>query len=278
MIRIDTHHHLWQYKAADYGWINQQMGMLRRNFTTVDLKAEMVCGAVDFTVAVQASQTLNDTRFLLNAARDFPAIKGVVGWVPLVDQDVEMDLEHFAADPKLRGVRHVLHDEADDNYMLRADFNRGIRILAQFNLTYDILIFERHLPQTIEFVDKHPAQRFVVDHLAKPRVRDDVLSPWCERMFELAKRSNVYCKLSGLVTEADHASWTRAQVSKYMDVVLNAFGPQRVMFGSDWPVCLLAISYAEWAAVVSDEIAELSEDEQAQIWSGTAVEAYQLSL
>jgi L-fuconolactonase len=278
MLRIDTHHHLWQYSAADYSWISPEMGVLRRNFTPADLQPEMERAGIKYSVAVQASQTLDHTRFLLNAAKQYPFIKGVVGWVPLADADVEMDLEHFASDRTLCGIRHVLHDETDDYYMLRADFNRGIRTLERFDLAYDILIFEHHLLQTIHFVDKHPAQTFVVDHLAKPRVRDDSISPWCERMCELAKRPNVYCKLSGLATEGDHTRWTQAQLSRYIEVVLRAFEPRRVMFGSDWPVCLLAITYSQWATLVSEEIAKLSVTEQARIWFGTAAEAYRLSV
>lgn len=278
MFRVDAHHHLWDYKAEDYSWISEQMGLLRRNFTPEDAKAEMARGRFDYSVVVQASQTLNDTRFLLTAAKEHSFIRGVVGWVPLIDNEVEMDLEHFAANANLRGVRHVLHDESDDNYMLREDFNRGIRLLQNFDLAYDILIFERHLPQTIQFVDKHPEQRFVVDHLAKPRVRDGLLEPWRELMFQLAKRPNVYCKISGLATEGDHSAWTEAELHPYIDVVLNAFEPKRVMFGSDWPVCLLAISYKQWVAVVSGEISKLTVNEQSYIWGGTAQEAYKLSL
>jgi L-fuconolactonase len=276
MLRIDSHHHLWHYTPQDYGWISAQMGALRRNFTPDDLKAELDANQIDYCIAVQARQTLNETRFLLNAARDHAFIKGVVGWLPLTDEDLDLDLEHFSKDAKLRAVRHVLQDEADDNYVLRDDFNRGVRALRPYDLAYDILIFERHLPQTVEFVDKHPAQRFIVDHLAKPRIRDGEISAWREWIVELARRPNVYCKLSGLATEADPTAWTEPQLREYMDVVLNAFGPRRVMFGSDWPVCLLAISYQQWIALVTAAIAKLSAVEQARIWSGTAIEAYKL--
>jgi L-fuconolactonase len=238
----------------------------------------MEASGITGSVAVQASSSVHETRFLLAAAANHSFIKGVVGWVPLIGPAVEADLERFAADKKLRGIRHVLHDEADDYYMLRPDFNDGIRTLRKFGLAYDILIFERHLPQTIEFVDRHPGQRFVVDHLAKPRVRDNAVSPWREQMFELAKRPHVYCKISGLATEGNHTNWTQEQLRVYIDVVLQAFGPKRVMFGSDWPVCLLAISYGRWVSLVSEEIAGLSADEQSRIWSGTAAEAYQLSV
>jgi L-fuconolactonase len=197
--------------------------------------------------------------------------------VPLADPKVGAVIDEFAANPKLRGVRHVLQDEPDENHILREDFNRGIRELARHKLTYDILIFERHLPQTIRFVDQHPKQIFVVDHLAKPRVKYKAISPWREHMQELAKRENVYCKISGLATEADHKSWTEAQLDPYIDTVLSAFGSKRVMFGSDWPVCLLALSYSHWVEIAGRATAKLTPDEQQRFWSGTAVEAYGLT-
>jgi L-fuconolactonase len=203
-------------------------------------------------------------------------MKGVVGWVPLVDPQVGAVIERFVAHPKLRGIRHVLQDEPDENHILREDFNRGIREMTRHNLTYDILIFERHLPQTIQFVDRYPNQKFVVDHLAKPRVKYKAISPWREHMQELAKRPNVYCKISGLATEADHKNWTEAQLEPYIDTVLAAFGAKRVMFGSDWPVCLLALSYGRWVGIVEKVAARLSEAEQQRLWAGTAVEAYGL--
>ncbi len=278
MLRIDAHHHLWNFEAKEYGWISDQMAVLRRSFTPDDLKAELDAHGISYSVAVQARQTLEETQFLLDAAAKHPFIKGVVGWAPLVNPDVEKDLEHFASDKTLRGIRHILQDESDEHYMLREDFNQGISQLAKFNLAYDVLIFERHLPQTIEFVDRHPGQRFVVDHLAKPRVKYHAVSPWREHLTELAKREHVYCKISGLATEANHKSWTKPQLRVYMDIVLEAFGPKRVMFGSDWPVCLLAISYSQWVDLVSEALAKLSEDEQARVWAGTAKEAYQLSV
>jgi len=278
MLKIDAHHHLWNFNAQDFGWISDQMSVLRRSFTPDDLKVELDHAGIQYSVAVQARQEVEETSFLLSAAAGHSFIKGVVGWVPLINADVEKDLERFAANSKLRGVRHILQDESDERYMLREDFNRGISVLRKFHLAYDILIFERHLPQTIEFVDRHKDQRFVVDHLAKPRVRYHAVSPWREHLFELAKRPNVYCKLSGLATEGDHAAWTKEQLHVYIDVVLQAFGPARVMFGSDWPVCLLAIRYQQWVDLVTHEIGHLSASEQAQVWSGTAIEAYKLSV
>jgi L-fuconolactonase len=276
MFRIDAHHHLLNFSEQEYGWISDQMTPLRRSFTPDDLLVELKAAGISGSVAIQARQTLEETRFLLSAAAQHPFIQGVVGWVPLIDLDVEMDLERFSANRHFRGVRHVLQDESDENYILRDDFNRGVRALRQFDLSYDILIFERHLPQTIRFVDQHPDQRFIVDHLAKPRVRYNAISPWKEHLFELAKRPNVYCKISGLATEANHAKWTREQLEPYIHTVLEAFKPNRVMFGSDWPVCLLAIPYQKWVALLTEETAKLSPTEQQNFWGLTATEAYKL--
>jgi L-fuconolactonase len=276
MFKIDAHHHLWKFDPKEYGWIDENMQALRRDFLPADLHAVLTAAGITASVAVQARQTVEETRWLLELAGQNDFMKGVVGWVPLADPKAGAVIDEFAANPKLRGVRHVLQDEPDENHILRADFNRGIRELARHKLTYDILIFERHLPQTIRFVDQYPKQIFVVDHLAKPRVKYKAISPWREHMQELAKRDNVYCKISGLATEADHKNWTEAQLDPYIDAVLSAFGPRRVMFGSDWPVCLLAVSYGRWVDIAGRATAKLSTHEQQRFWSGTAVEAYGL--
>ena len=276
MYRIDSHHHFWTYSAAEYGWITEEMVELQRDFGPSDLKAEISAVDISAVISVQARQSLEETRALLDIANRNDFVRGVVGWVPFTAANVADTIEQFASSPKLRGVRHILHDEPDANYMLRDDFNRGVAALKQFGLVYDILIFERHLPQTIEFVDRHPNQVFVLDHIGKPRIRAAEISPWAERLEELARRPNVYCKLSGLATEADHRSWTAEQLGTYVNIVLEAFGPKRLMFGSDWPVCLLAVGYRDWVCFVEREIEKLSDAEQERIWSGTAIEAYNL--
>lgn len=275
--RLDSHHHFWRYVPSEYEWIDESKTLIRRDFLPEDFKRELDEAGVSSAISVQARQTLAETDALLGFAEKHEFIKGVVGWVPLIDPKVETSLAHAASNPKLRAVRHVLETEPDPNYMLRPDFNAGIRLLARFDLVYDILIFERHLPQTIQFVDKHPNQIFILDHLAKPRVRDGEIAPWNQNIRELAKRPNVYCKLSGLVTEADYIAWTPDQLKPYLDTVLDAFGPERLMFGSDWPVCLVAVSYKRWVSVLDDFTAALSATEQQQIWSGTAEKAYQLT-
>lgn len=273
---IDAHHHLWKYNDRDYVWMGGEHASLRRDFLIPELEQVMHASGVEGTVAVQARQMTEETAWLLELATRHPIILGVVGWVPLVDAKVKVELERFAQSPRLKGVRHVLHDEPDDNYMLREDFNRGVSLLKNYSLRYDILIFERHLPQTLAFVDRHPGQVFVVDHMAKPRIKDKIISPWKEKMHELAKRENVYCKVSGMATEADWNHWTADDLRPYFDVVLSAFGPMRMMFGSDWPVVTVAGGYKKWMDTFLSFIHLLSGDEQRAICRETAIAAYGL--
>lgn len=274
--RIDSHHHLWRFSAAEYPWIGADQRVLCKDFLPRDFEPELGTAGVGGTIVVQARQTLEETRWLLELAEQHDFLQAVVGWAPLAEPNVGGTLERLAVHPKLRAIRHALHDEADENYILRDDFNRGVAELERFGLAYDILIFERHLPQTIEFVDRHPNQVFIVDHLAKPRVRDGIVWPWIENMRELARRPHVYCKVSGLATEADHLKWRETELIPYIDLVLSTFGPKRVLFGSDWPVCLLAIGYRRWVDLVAKAISALTEEEQERVWSGTAREAYKL--
>jgi L-fuconolactonase len=252
------------------------MGLLRRDFLIPDLMDVLEESDIKGVVTVQARQTFEESRWLLDLARSHEFIRGVVGWVPLTDPRVEGDLEHLSTYAKLKSVRHVLHDEPDDFYILREDFNRGIKLLQGFGLPYDLLIFERHLPQTIQFVDRHPNQIFILDHIAKPRIRQGVVSPWRENLTELARRENVFCKLSGLITEASWQSWTEADLDPYLQIALTAFGPERAIFGSDWPVILLGSSYKRWVDVVQRSISHLSEYEQERIFGETATEVYRL--
>jgi L-fuconolactonase len=274
---IDAHHHFWNYDPKQYGWISESMSVLRRDFGPDDLREEITNAGVDGVISVQARQSVEETRWLLDLATRNDFIRGVVGWVPLVDDNVSAWLERFASNPKLKAVRHVLQDEPDEHFILRDDFNRGVRALKRFGLRYDILIFERHLPNTIEFVDEHPSQVFILDHLGKPKIRAGIVEPWRQNLCTLARRPNVYCKLSGVVTEADWPAWTPAQLKPYFDTALAAFGPKRLMFGSDWPVCLVASTYRRWIDGVRDWAAPLSASEQDRIFGGTAIEAYGLS-
>ncbi len=274
--RVDAHHHLWRYSAAEYGWIDESMSALRRDFLPDDLVGVMASAGVDGAVTVQARQTMEETRWLLQLADECAAIRGVVGWAPIAGEEFPGVMEQFADRVKLKGLRHVIQGEKDENYILREDFNAGIRAMLGSGLVYDILIYERHLPQTIEFVDRHPGQVFVLDHVAKPMIREGLLEPWATRMQELARRENVWCKVSGMVTEADWTSWTPEGLRPYLDVVVEAFGVERLMVGSDWPVCLVASEYGRWFEVLREYFGGFSESERDAVFGGTAIEVYQL--
>jgi len=252
------------------------MEKLRRDYLLPDLKAVTQATGVAGTVVVQARQTIEETLWLSEIAAETKLILGIVGWAPLVHAQVDSYLERLAALPKMKGMRHVLHDEPDPFYMSSEDFHRGISLLKDYGLRYDCLIFESHLPQTIELVDRHPNQIFVVDHIAKPSISKKALDPWRQQLTELALRPNVYCKLSGMVTEADWNSWTEQELVPYFEIVLKAFGCKRTMFGSDWPVVNLAASYGQWFDVAQRALSQVSDEERAWIFAGTAIEAYGL--
>ena len=278
---IDAHHHFWRYSDEEYGWIPPDWSALRRDFLPADLGRELSAAGVDGVISVQARQSLAETEWLLDLAAQNEFIRGVVGWAPLVAPDLDTHLDRLAARPaalagKLRAFRHVLQGEPDDAYMLRDDFNRGVRALARRGLAYDILVFERHLPNAITFVDRHPDQVFIVDHIAKPRIAAGELEPWAKNIRELARRSNVACKLSGMVTEADVRKWTPAQLRPYFEVVLEAFGPGRLLFGSDWPVGLAGVGYAVWIWTVSAALSDLNPSELAAIFGENARRIYRL--
>jgi len=275
-MKIDAHHHFWKFDPAEYGWISDRMTVLRHDFLPADLKKEIEQAGVDGVVSVQARQTIEETNWLLDLADEHDFIKGVVGWVPLASANVREHLDAVAVRPMLKGIRHIVQDEPDERFILRDDFNAGVTALADYDLVYDILIYERHLPQAIEFVDRHPMQVFVLDHLAKPRAKDHMLEPWRKNLRRIAEREHVCCKLSGLVTEANWKDCTDEGLSIYLETVMDAFGPRRVMFGSDWPVCLLASSYQRWHDMVARFCDKLSSDEQARIMGGTAIDVYRL--
>jgi len=276
MTKIDAHHHLWKYSVQEYDWIDDNMKVIRRDFLPADLKQALASGGIDGAVTVQARQTLEETDWLLGLAAKNDFMRGVVGWVPLKDPKIATILERYHGQKKLKGIRHVLQGEKDPNYALAADFQRGIEALKPAGLVYDILIFERQLPQAIQLVDRNPSQVFVLDHIAKPRIKEHAMSPWTENIRKLAQRKNVYCKISGMVTEADYQHWAPADLHPYFEIVLEAFGPKRLMFGSDWPVALVGVQYKQWVDTVKNATKRLSADEQARFWGGTAIEAYKL--
>jgi L-fuconolactonase len=265
-MKVDTHQHFWRYNENDYPWMSAEIGALRRDFVPSDLQPLLQESAIDATVAVQARQSLRETEWLLELSRKHDFIKGVIGWVDLRSPHVAAQLERFAPHEKLRGVRHVIHDEPDDEFMLRRDFLTGISLLADFHLTYDLLLFPRHLTFAGELVRLYPAQSFVLDHIAKPSIRTREIQPWLADLQKLAACPNVFCKVSGMVTEANWNGWQAEDFDIYMDAVFRAFGSQRIMIGSDWPVCTLAGSYTRIMDIPKNYVARLSVDEQNAVW------------
>ncbi len=249
-MHIDTHQHFWIYSPAEYDWIDESMAALRRDFLPEDLKPELEGNDFRGSVAVQARQTLEETRWLLELAERSPSILGVVGWVDLRSPDIRSQLKVLARNPKLLGIRHIVQSEPDNRFLLQPEFLRGISALEEFDLAYDILIYPKHLPVAAEFVERFPRQRFVLDHLAKPPIKSGNIDSWAHGITRLAEFPNVFCKLSGLVTEADWQHWHPDQIVPFLDVAFESFGPDRLMIGSDWPVCLVAASYARTVQVV----------------------------
>lgn len=274
-MRIDSHQHFWNYSETEYPWIPKG-SPLQRDWLPADLAAVQKPLGLEGSIAVQARQTVEESRWLLNLADHYPSIKGVVGWVDLCSDKAGAQLEEFSKHPKFVGVRHVVQGEPDPKFMLRPDFLRGIGRLQQTKLTYDILIYPKQLPAAIELAKKFPEQPFVLDHSAKPPIKEGVLSPWREQIQELAASKNVWCKVSGMVTEADLKNWKAADFKPYLDVIFAAFGEERLMFGSDWPVCLLAGSYAKVHALFFEYIASRAPASQAGLLGKNAARFYGL--
>jgi len=276
MPRIDAHQHFWRYDAVRDSWITDEMRVIRRDFLPDDMAPVLRATGVDGCIAVQADQSEDETRFLLELARRHTFIKGVVGWVDLRSPRLEASLEEFRADALFRGVRHIAQAEADD-FLTRDEVVGGIGRLGAPGLTYDILILERQLPAALVLTARLPNQPFVVDHLAKPRIKNRALEPWASLMRELARRPNVLCKLSGLVTEADWRRWRPADLRPYLDVAFEAFGPSRLIWGSDWPVCLVAAPYERALGTVIEYVSTLSAPEREAVLGGNAIRFYGLS-
>ena len=259
-MRLDSHQHFWHYSPTEHTWMTDQMQALKQDFLPYDLKPLLDVIQFDGSIAVQARQTLEETRWLLELAEQYPFIKGVVGWVDLRSDRLTEQLQRFAQHPKLVGVRHVVHDEPDDEFMLRPDFRRGIAQLLDFNLTYDLLLFPKHLKVAAQLVQEFPQQPFVLDHIAKPKIAEQLLSPWKEDLHQLATFPNVFCKLSGMVTETNWKQWRPVDFHPYLDVVFEAFDATRLMIGSDWPVCTVSAEYAPMMKIVMDYVPKESQN------------------
>lgn len=275
-MRVDAHQHFWIYEPVEYAWMTDDMSVLRRDRLPADLHERLTSRSLDACVAVQARQSLAETRWLLDLASESSFIRGVVGWVDLRAADVEDQLTRVAH-PRLRGIRHVVQDEPDDEFLLRDDFARGVDVLAGHGLTYDILIYPRQLPAALRFCERFPAQPLVLDHMAKPDIRSGALEPWAAAIREMAQFDHVYCKMSGLVTEADWKNWRPDDFVPYLDVAYEAFGEDRVMFGSDWPVCELAADYASVHDLLERWASQLSATATEKLFGGNATRFYGLS-
>ncbi len=272
---IDAHQHFWKYNPVRDSWIDETMGVLKKDFLPKDLVPILKRNNIDGCIAVQADQSEEETQFLLDLAKDNPIIKGVVGWVNLMNENVESRLAHFSKDSKFKGVRHILQAETED-FVLNPDFQNGISKLEKFNLTYDILVFPNQINNIITLVKKSPNQVFILDHIGKPYIKSGKIKYWREAILELASYPNVYCKISGMVTEANLKTWNTKDFKLYLDVVFESFGIDRLLFASDWPVCLLATEYEEVLKVCMDYITSLSKNEQNKIMGLNAILVYNL--
>jgi len=273
-MRIDAHQHFWRYNPARDGWITDEMAVLKNDFLPVHLSPELVANNMQGCIAVQADQSEAETRFLLDLAEQHDIIQGVVGWVDLCADNVAERLEALSKYPKLCGFRHIVQAEADDRFMLRPAFLRGIKSLEEFGFTYDILIYARQLPAALELVSRLPNQLFVIDHTAKPPIRKKLRIPWANDLCAIAENPNVYCKVSGLVTEAEWHQWTPDDFKPYLDTVFTAFGANRLMFGSDWPVCLLGARYRQVVELVREYMSDFPQMDVEKVFGLNAAQFY----
>ena len=272
---IDSHVHFWKFDRKRDAWITDEMKVLQQDYLPEQIALTLKRNEVDGVVAVQASQEEVETRFLCELAKTHPVIKGVVGWIDLRAANVQERLEHFAQYPEIKGYRHIVQGEPDD-FMLGADFQRGISALQGYNYTYDILIYPRQLPAALKLVEAFPEQKFVIDHCAKPGIKRKEMEPWAADLQKIAQHPNVYCKLSGLLTEAKWKEWSAGDFYPYLDVVFEAFGTNRLMFGSDWPVMLLSGMYVQWKSLLEKYMENLPLDEKELVLGENAVAFYNL--
>jgi len=273
-MRIDSHQHFWKYNPIRDQWITDEMAVIRRDFLPENLLPELRANSIDGCIAVQADQSAAETQFLLDLAKRNSLIRGVVGWIDLRAENVADCMAMFSQNEKLRGFRHIVQAEPDDRFMLQPSFLRGITRLAEFGFTYDILIYPRQLPAAVELVTRFSDQRFVIDHVAKPEIKAKRTMPWAQQMREIARNRNVYCKVSGLITEADWKGWKPDDFKPYLDTVFEIFGADRVMFGSDWPVCLLAGSYSKVVQLIADYTNNFSAEDKEKIFGLNAARFY----
>ena len=274
---IDTHQHFWQIEQFPYAWMTDDLAPLRRDMLPEHLAIELAACAVAGTVTVQADQCVEETRFLLQLADQYEFVMGVVGWVDLTDPDVGRVLDDLSANAKLKGIRHVVHDEPETEWLVREDVLRGLREVARRGLAYDLLLRPQHLPLIEPVAKACPQLRLIIDHIAKPPIASGRLQPWADHIRRAARIEGLHCKLSGMITEADWENWEVRDLKPYAEVVIDAFGPERLTFGSDWPVCMLAGSYGEVYHAFCELIGSLSTHEQEQVRQLNAWQFYKLA-
>jgi L-fuconolactonase len=276
MQRIDSHQHFWKFDPIRDAWINESMAIIQRDFLPADIQPLLSENRITGCVAVQADQSAAENKFLLTLADQHDYIKGVVGWIDLQSGNIQEQLSNYSQFKKLKGFRHILQGEKQRDFMLRPAFKHGIAALHPFGFTYDILIFPDQLEYSKTFINAFPYQPFVIDHIAKPYIQDKKIEEWKRDITALAEFSNVSCKVSGMVTEANWKNWKQEDFKPYLDVVVEAFGMKRLMFGSDWPVCLVAASYSEVVNLVREYFSSFSTDEQDDFFGGNAMRFYNL--
>ena len=275
-MKIDAHQHFWHYEPERHSWITDDMQRIRRDFLPTDLQPVLSAAGIAGCIAVQADQSEEESHFLLQLAAENDFIKGVVGWVNLSSPALESRLEYYAQQARLCGFRHIVQAEPDPNFLLRDKFKTGISLLERFDFTYDILVFPHQLGAVLELVRLFPNQKFIIDHIAKPYIKDGYYDGWANQMKAIAQYENVYCKVSGMVTEADWTNWQYDDFVPYLDLVFQAFGTQRIVYGSDWPVCLVAAEYSTMKSIVDQYITAFSETEKEQIMGKNAIQFYNL--
>lgn len=275
-MRIDTHQHFWKYNPQRDAWIDESMTKIRKDFMPEDLNPHLLANNIDGCISVQANQSEDETEFLLSCAKKNDFIKGVIGWLDIRDPNLKNRLDHFSKNSKFKGLRHIVQAESDMNFMQRDDFQNGISCLKDYNLVYEILIQANQLPSAIQLGKDFPDQKFVLNHCSKPMIKSKIFEPWATHIKRLAEQKNVFCKISGLPTEADWNNWTEEDIKPYLSICVEAFGIPRVMFGSDWPVSLLACSYEKSVKLISNYIKELTISEQNKIMGENALQFYNL--
>ena len=273
---IDTHQHFWKYDSSRHDWIDEDMKYIRKDFLPEDLQPVFVKNGIDGCIAVQADQTEAENEFLLQLSQKYHFIKGITGWVDFRQKNIAERLEYYSDYKLIKGFRHIVQAETDPNFLLQKNFCKGISTLRNFDFIYELLVFPYQLGAVLEFVRRFPNQKFVINHMAKPYIKNGYMDGWKTLIAEIAKSENVYCKLSGLITEADFNTWTYDTLKPYIEIVLKSFGPQRLMYGSDWPVCLVAGAYHEVKEIAQKAVSEFSDSEREAFWAGNAVTFYNI--